>query len=212
MDISAYLSESKKLVDAYLERLLPTEGTDPSTIHKAMRYSVFAGGKRVRPILVLAAGESLAGDRDLLLHIGAGIEMMHTYSLIHDDLPALDNDNLRRGLPTCHRIFGEAMAILAGDSLMTRCYQIMADLPRTSDSTKIDIIREIAAATGTIKGMIGGQVVDLESEGKAISSGILDYIHDAKTGALLRACVRCGAMAAGAGHSRTLPAISYAPL
>jgi geranylgeranyl diphosphate synthase type II len=202
MDISAYLSESKKLVDVYLERLLPTEGIDPSTIHKAMRYSVFAGGKRVRPILVLAAGESLSGDRDLLFHIGAGIEMMHTYSLIHDDLPALDNDNLRRGLPTCHKIFGEAMAILAGDSLMTRCYQIMADLPRTSDSIKIDIIREIAAATGTIKGMIGGQVVDLESEGKAISSGILDYIHDAKTGALLRACVRCGAMAAGAGAAQ----------
>ncbi len=199
MDISEYLSASKGRVDEYLERLLPAEPTEPSTIHRAMRYSVFAGGKRIRPILVLASGESLAGDCDLLLHIGAGIEMMHTYSLIHDDLPALDNDDIRRGLPTCHKVFGEAIAILAGDSLMTRCYQILADLPKASDSTKIDIIREIAAATGTIKGMIGGQVVDLESEGKSVSAAALEYIHDSKTGALLRACVRCGAMAAGAG-------------
>ena len=198
MDINAYLAESKRLVDEYLQRLLPEENAEPSTIHKAMRYSVFAGGKRVRPILVLASGESLAGDRDTLLHLGAGIEMMHTYSLIHDDLPALDNDDLRRGLPTCHKVFGEAMAILAGDSLMTRCYQIMADLPRLGDTTRIRIIREISSATGSIDGMIGGQVVDLQSEGKPISSSLLEYIHYSKTGALLRACVRCGALAAGA--------------
>jgi geranylgeranyl diphosphate synthase type II len=163
-----------------------------------MRYSVFAGGKRVRPILVLASGESLAGDREVLLNLGAGIEMMHTYSLIHDDLPALDNDDLRRGLPTCHKAFGEAMAILAGDALMTRCYQILADLPGLPDSIRISIIREIAAATGTIKGMIGGQVVDLESEGKPVRTHVLEYIHYSKTGALLKACVRCGALAAGA--------------
>jgi geranylgeranyl diphosphate synthase type II len=198
MNISAYISESRKLVDAYLERLLPVEDEEPSTIHKAMRYSVFAGGKRVRPILVLASGESVAGDRDILLHLGAGIEMMHTYSLIHDDLPALDNDDLRRGRPTCHKVFGDAMAILAGDALMTRCYQVLADLPKLSDSTRIRIIGEIAAATGTVNGMIGGQVVDLESEGKTISAKILEYIHSSKTGALLTACVRCGAIAAGA--------------
>jgi geranylgeranyl diphosphate synthase type II len=198
MDIHAYLSESKRLVDEQLEKLLPAEDEQPSTIHKAMRYSVFAGGKRVRPILVLASGESLAGNRDTLLHLGAGIEMMHTYSLIHDDLPALDNDDLRRGVPTCHKVFGEAMAILAGDSLMTRCYQILADLPGIADSTRIHIIREVAAATGTINGMIGGQVVDLESEGKNIEARVLEYIHYSKTGALLRACVRCGALAAGA--------------
>jgi geranylgeranyl diphosphate synthase type II len=198
MDIGAYLSESKQLVDECLERLLPAESEKPATIHKAMRYSVFAGGKRVRPILVLASGESLAGDREVLLRLGAGIEMMHTYSLIHDDLPALDNDDLRRGVPTCHKVFGDAMAILAGDALMTRCYQVLADLPKLSESTRINVIREIAAATGTVKGMLGGQVVDLESEGKPISAHALEYIHYSKTGALLKACVRCGAYAAGA--------------
>ncbi len=207
MDINAYISESKKLVDARLEKLLPAESEEPSTIHKAMRYSVFAGGKRVRPILVLASGESLSGDRDVLLDIGAGIEMMHTYSLIHDDLPALDNDDLRRGLPTCHKVFGEAMAILAGDALMTRCYQILADVPGLSDSIRISIFHEIAAATGTINGMIGGQVVDLESEGKSISARVLEYIHYSKTGALLKACIRCGALAAGA-KNRELQALT----
>jgi geranylgeranyl diphosphate synthase type II len=198
MDINTYILESRKLVDACLDRLLPEESEEPSTIHKAMRYSIFAGGKRVRPILVLASGESLAGDRDVLLRLGAGIEMMHTYSLIHDDLPALDNDDLRRGLPTCHKVFGEAMAILAGDALMTLCYQVLAYLPGLSDTTRLGIIREIAAATGSIDGMIGGQVVDLESEGKPISASVLEYIHHSKTGALLKACVRCGALAAGA--------------
>jgi geranylgeranyl diphosphate synthase type II len=200
MDIQLYLSESKKLVDQCLERLLPPEDENPPTIHKAMRYSVFAGGKRVRPILVLASGESLNGNREVLLQIGACIEMMHTYSLIHDDLPALDNDDLRRGLPTCHKVFGDAMAILAGDALMTRSYQLLADLPETRDTVRIGIIRELATATGTTGGMIGGQVVDLESEGKPISPGLLEYIHDSKTGALLSACVRCGALAAGAGE------------
>lgn len=198
MDIQLYLSDSKKLVDDCLGRLLPPESEEPETIHKAMRYSVFAGGKRVRPILVLASGESLAGDRNVLLHLGAAIEMMHTYSLIHDDLPALDNDDLRRGLPTCHKIFGDAIAILAGDALMTRCYQVLADIPGLSDPIRLCIIREIAAATGTVNGMIGGQVVDLESEGKPISAHALEYIHYSKTGALLKACIRCGALAAGA--------------
>lgn len=198
MDVNAYLSATRKLVDEHLDKLLPAESKEPSTIHKAMRHSIFAGGKRVRPVLVLATGESLSGDRNVLLHLGAGIEMMHTYSLIHDDLPALDNDDLRRGVPTCHKVFGEAMAILAGDALMTRCYQVLADLPGLADSTRVDIIREVAAATGTVNGMIGGQVVDLESEGKEVSTQILEYIHYSKTGALLKACVRCGAMAANA--------------
>jgi geranylgeranyl diphosphate synthase type II len=163
-----------------------------------MRYSVFAGGKRVRPILVLASGESLGGERSVLLHLGAAIEMVHTYSLIHDDLPALDNDDLRRGRPTCHKVFGEAMAILAGDALMTRCYQVLAALSGVPDSTGVRIISEIANATGTVRGMIGGQVVDLESEGKTVAPALLEYIHHSKTGALLTACVRCGALAAGA--------------
>ncbi len=202
MDIQAYLSESKRLVDQCLDRLLPPENEEPPTIHKAMRYSVFAGGKRVRPILVMAAGESLSGDRTSLLHLGAGIEMIHTYSLIHDDLPALDNDDLRRGVPTCHRVFGEAMAILTGDALLTRGYQVLAELPGISDSSRLAIIREVAYATGTVKGMIGGQVVDIESEGKPISAPLLEYIHHSKTGALLTACTRCGAMAAGANQEQ----------
>lgn len=201
MDIEHYLSESKVLVDQCLEQLLPPETEEPTTIHKAMRYSVFAGGKRVRPILVLAAGESLSGDRKALLHLGAAIEMMHTYSLIHDDLPALDNDDLRRGRPTCHKVFGEAMAILAGDALLTRGFQVLTGIPGISDSARLAIIGEIASATGTVNGMIGGQVVDLESEGKTIDAHTLDYIHHSKTGALLSACVRCGAIAASAGPS-----------
>ncbi len=209
MDINRYIAESKKVVDACLERLLPPESEEPATIHKAMRYSVFAGGKRVRPILVIAAGESLGGNREVLLQLGAAIEMMHTYSLIHDDLPALDNDDLRRGVPTCHKVFGDAMAILAGDALMTLCYQVLADLPVISDKVKISIIREVAAATGTIKGMIGGQVVDLESEGKPIAAATLEYIHESKTGALLTACIRCGAMAAGAGAAQLQALTSF---
>jgi geranylgeranyl diphosphate synthase type II len=198
MDINTYLSVSKKIVDERLDTLLPAESEEPTTIHKAMRHSVFAGGKRVRPILILASGESLSGDRDVLLHLGAGIEMMHTYSLIHDDLPALDNDDLRRGVPTCHKVFGEALAILAGDALMTRCYQVLTDLPGLPESARIEIIREVATATGTVNGMIGGQVVDLESEGKEVGARVLEYIHYSKTGALLKACVRCGAIASGA--------------
>ena len=198
MDIDQYLREIKCEVDRGLERLLPAESEAPPTIHRAMRYSVFAGGKRVRPILVVAAGESLGGARDTLLHLGAGIEMMHTYSLIHDDLPALDNDDLRRGLPTCHKVFGDAIAILAGDALMTRAYQVFAELPNVPDATRVAIIREIAWATGTVEGMIGGQVADLESEGKPVSAPVLEYIHRSKTGALLTACTRCGALAARA--------------
>ncbi len=198
MDIQTYISESKELVDQYLEKLLPNENEEPPTIHKAMRYSVFAGGKRVRPILVLASGESLGGERSVLLHLGAAVEMMHTYSLIHDDLPALDNDDLRRGRPTCHKVFGDAMAILAGDALMTRCYQVLAVLPGVSDAIRVRVMSEIAGATGTVRGMIGGQVVDLESEGKNVGPDTLEYIHHSKTGALLTACVRCGALAVGA--------------
>ncbi|MBN2339032.1 MAG: polyprenyl synthetase family protein [Acidobacteria bacterium] len=198
MDIKEYFSETRAEVDAHLDRLLPAEGEAPSIIHRAMRHSVFAGGKRVRPVLVLASGESVHGDRDCLLHLGAAIEMMHTYSLIHDDLPALDNDDLRRGLPTCHKVFGEAIAILAGDALMTRCYQLLAELPGVGDGSRVRIVRELAYATGTVDGMIGGQVADLESEGKPFDAETLEYIHHSKTGALLRACVRSGALAAGA--------------
>jgi len=198
MNIADYLAEKKLAVDECLARLLPAESEAPPTIHGAMRYSLFAGGKRVRPILVLAVGESLGGTRETLLHLGAAIEMIHTYSLIHDDLPALDNDDLRRGRPTCHKVFGEAMAILAGDALMTRAYQVLAELPEVQDATRLAIIREIAYATGTVEGMIGGQVADLQAEGRPIDAGVLEYIHRSKTGALLTACIRSAALAAGA--------------
>lgn len=198
MDIQAYRVEVTEEVEHTLARLLPAESAEPETIHRAMRYSVFAGGKRLRPLLVVASGESVGGNRETLLHLGSGIEMMHTYSLIHDDLPALDNDDLRRGSPTCHKMFGEAIAILAGDGLMTCCYQVLSDLPRLDEASRLAIIREIARATGTLEGMIGGQVVDLESEGKPIEPTTLDYIHRSKTGALLTACTRCGALASRA--------------
>ena len=201
MDIKNYLAETRKLVDKTLEELLPPENETPETIHRAMRHSIFAGGKRLRPVLVLASGECLGGGRNTLLHLGAAIEMMHTYSLIHDDLPALDNDDLRRGVPTCHKVFGEAMAILAGDALMTRCYQVLTELPGATDAARVRIIGEIAYATGTVRGMIGGQVADIESEGKPVIADTLEYIHHSKTGALLSACVRTGAIAAGSGDA-----------
>jgi len=201
MDIKIYLSETRKLVDHALDKLLPPVSETPFVIHRAMRHSIFAGGKRLRPILVLASGECLGGCRDTLLHLGAAIEMMHTYSLIHDDLPALDNDDLRRGVPTCHKVFGDAIAILAGDALMTRCYQALTELPGTTDATRVRIIGELAYATGTIRGMIGGQVADIESEGKPIDALTLEYIHYSKTGALLSACVRTGALAAGSSEA-----------
>jgi len=202
MDLEKYLAELKCAVDEYLDRLLPAENEEPPTMHRAMRYSVFAGGKRVRPILIVAVGETLGGVRDTLLHLGAAVEMMHTYSLIHDDLPALDNDDLRRGQPTCHKVFGDAIAILAGDALMTRSYQVLSELPNVPDAARLAILKEIAYATGTVEGMIGGQVVDLESEGKPISAPVLEYIHRSKTGALLTACTRCGALAAGANAAQ----------
>ena len=202
MNIKTYLAETRKLVDEYLEKLLPPMDEAPETIHRAMRHSIFAGGKRLRPVLVLASGECLGGDRSVLLHLGAAIEMMHTYSLIHDDLPALDNDDLRRGVPTCHKVFGEAIAILAGDALMTRSYQVLAELPGVMDAVRVKIIRELSYATGTVRGMIGGQVADLEAEGKSVNEATLEYIHHSKTGALLSACVRTGALAAGANDTR----------
>jgi geranylgeranyl diphosphate synthase type II len=202
MDVLEYLKETKQEFDRCLDLLLPPESEPPSTIHRAMRYSIFAGGKRVRPILTLAAGESVGGTREVLLPLGSAIEMIHTYSLIHDDLPALDNDDLRRGLPTCHKMFGEAMAILTGDALMTRCYQVLSEIPGLSCSARLDVLREISYATGTVEGMIGGQVADLESEGKPIDPEGLDYIHRSKTGALLTASVRCGALAADADEGQ----------
>ena len=175
------LEAGRKFTDSALERLLPGSDERPSSIHRAMRHSVFAGGKRIRPILCIEAGRAIAGGvPDGIEDVGAALEMLHTYSLIHDDLPALDNDDLRRGRPTCHKIFGEATAILAGDALQTQAYQVLSQL-RCSAEARVRIIEEIARGTGTINGMIGGQVVDLEAEHKKPDTETLEYIHRSKT-------------------------------
>jgi geranylgeranyl diphosphate synthase type II len=197
MDLNQYLAGQGRRVHAELERLVPPESEPPAAIHKAMRYSLFAGGKRIRPILCIAAAEAVRSASECALTPACALEMIHTYSLIHDDLPALDNDDLRRGRPTNHKVFGEAMAILAGDSLLTLAFQVLAQAP-LDDSRRIRLIEELAVASGTVRGMIGGQVHDLEGEQQAPTAELLDQIHRAKTGALLRASVRFGAIASGA--------------
>jgi geranylgeranyl diphosphate synthase type II len=203
------LQQGRAAADASLELLLPPATQHPSSIHQAMRHSVFAGGKRLRPILCMETGRMIGctGTSEAappagtlppgIEELGAAIEMLHTYSLIHDDLPALDNDDLRRGRPTCHKAFGEATAILAGDALQTQAYEVLAQINCPSEA-RVAIIREIAHATGTIDGMIGGQVVDLEAEHKKPDLATLEYIHRSKTAALITASVVSGAMYAGA--------------
>ena len=191
------LEEGRRLADAALERLLPPAAEHPSIIHRAMRHSVFAGGKRLRPILAMEGARLIVGILpDGVEELGAALEMLHTYSLIHDDLPALDNDDLRRGQPTCHKAFGEAMAILAGDALQTRAYEVLARL-RCPAERRVRIIEEIARATGTIEGMIGGQVMDLEAEHTRADAQTLEYIHRSKTAALITASVVSGGIYAG---------------
>ena len=186
------------LTDAALERLLPAANTRPTSIHQAMRHSVFAGGKRIRPILCMEAGRAVAGSLPAgIEELGAALEMLHTYSLIHDDLPALDNDDLRRGRPTCHKVYGEAIAILAGDALQTQAYEVLSRL-RCSAEARVKIIEEIAHDTGTVNGMIGGQVVDLEAERTKPDAETLEYIHRSKTAALITASVVTGGIYAGA--------------
>ena len=196
------LEEGRKLTDAALERLLPAPSERPTSIHQAMRHSVFAGGKRIRPILCMEAGRGVAGSLPPGIEdLGAALEMLHTYSLIHDDLPALDNDDLRRGRPTCHKVFGEAIAILAGDALQTQAYEVLSRLGCTAEA-RVRIIEEIARGTGTIDGMIGGQVVDLEAERTRPDSETLEYIHRSKTAALITATVVTGGIYAGASSEQ----------
>jgi len=208
MNLPDFFEQDRLAVDAALGRLLPAETTEPISIHTAMRYSVFAGGKRIRPILCLEAARIFESDapRDAsrqpdaspAIHAACAIEFIHTYSLIHDDLPALDNDDLRRGKPTCHKQFGEAIAILAGDGLLTLAFQIIGESSTTAERT-LAFLQEVSSAAGTVKGMVGGQVADLESEGKRVEPQTLEYIHRAKTAALIRASVSTGAISAGAG-------------
>ena len=201
MNIKAYLARKKDIIDKTLEKLVPPAKTFPPVIHEAMRYSLFAGGKRVRPVLAIAAAEAVGAATADLLPVAGALEIIHTYSLIHDDLPAMDDDDLRRGRPTCHKAYGEAIAILAGDGLLTMAFEVLSD-PRRLKSiqarTMVSMIREIAVASGVF-GMVGGQVVDIQSENKEIDFPTLEYIHTHKTGALIRASVRVGALYAKAG-------------
>ena len=202
MSLREYLAQQQRLVDAELDRLVPPEATPPATIHRAMRYSLFAGGKRIRPILCMEAARAAADVTEAVARPACALELVHTYSLIHDDLPALDNDDYRRGKLTCHKVFGEDMAILAGDALLTLAFQVLSTLDDTSHDRKVGMIAELSTAAGTVAGMIGGQVADLEGEGKPPDAQLLETIHRAKTGALLRASLRIGAIYAGADASR----------
>ncbi|HUQ94686.1 MAG TPA: farnesyl diphosphate synthase [Bryobacteraceae bacterium] len=204
MQLSDYLLEQQALVDAALHRVVPPESQSPETIHRAMRYSLFAGGKRVRPILCLEACRTVGRVGKDIETAACTLELIHTYSLIHDDLPALDNDDLRRGRLTNHKVFGEAMAILAGDALLTLAFQVLAQLPRGAA-----LVAELALAAGTVEGMIAGQVRDIEGEGAEPTAERLESIHRAKTGALLRASVRMGAIHAGADDKELKALTSY---
>ena len=196
------LEQGQRMADEALDRLIPSETQHPTSIHKAMRHSVFAGGKRLRPVLAMEAARMMAGSLPRgVEELGAALEMLHTYSLIHDDLPALDNDDLRRGRPTCHKVFGEAIAILAGDALQTQAYEVLARLTCPPEA-RVKIIEEIARGTGTLDGMIGGQVVDLEAEHTRPTAEMLEYIHRSKTAALITASLVGGGLYAGAKDSQ----------
>ena len=198
VDVKSLKLEAAELTDRALEQLLPSLTTVPVSIHGAMRHSVFAGGKRLRPLLAYQAAVTIAGARPKgIERLGAALEMLHTYSLIHDDLPALDNDDLRRGKPTCHKAFGEAIAILAGDALQTRAFEVLAGLD-TPPAATVQILGLVANAVGTVEGMIGGQVLDIESEHQKPTPELVDAIHRAKTGALIRVAVVAGGVYAGA--------------
>ena len=192
-----YLSSRQRLIDETLDALLPRESVKPKTIHRAMRYSVFAGGKRLRPILCLAAAECCGGELQAALPVACAVECVHTYSLIHDDLPCMDDDDFRRGRPTSHKVFGEGIAVLAGDALLTFAFEIAALVPGWPRYSLRDVVRELAVACGS-RHLIAGQVVDLESEGEKVSLPLLKFIHESKTAALLRSSVRLGAMSANA--------------
>lgn len=207
--LKQYCQDKAKIVDHALAEFVPCENVYPLAIFEAMRYSLFAGGKRLRPILLMAAADSVGGKGSDYLNVACGLEMIHTYSLIHDDLPAMDDDDYRRGKLTSHKVFGEGMAILAGDGLLTKAFTIMLAQPVVSGDVLIKVIREISSAAGA-KGMIGGQVIDLSSEGEIIDINTLNYMHQAKTGALFKAAVRAGAQLAGGKEWQVTSLTEYA--
>lgn len=206
------INEIISMVNNALDKYLPQSEHEPAIIHQAMRYSVFAGGKRLRPVMFLASAEAVGGSREPLLPAACAMELIHTYSLVHDDLPAMDNDDFRRGKPTSHKVFGEAMAVLAGDALLTQAFGLIAMCGRSgniSPRVVVDVIEEVTLATGSL-GMIGGQVVDIQSENITISKELLEYIHSHKTGALFRAAVRAGALMGGANAEELAVLTDYA--
>ena len=214
MDLKKYLDQKREIIDEALNQYLPPETEYPQTIHEAMRYSVFAGGKRLRPILVIAAAEVVGGRAEKVLPTACAIELIHTFSLIHDDLPAIDNDDYRRGKLTCHKVFGEDMAILAGDGLLTHAFQLLAqnsEIKTINKEAMPLVIKEVAAAIGTL-GLIGGEVVDIQSEGKEIDLPRLEYIHSHKTGALIAISLKVGAMLVNAPQEEIGALFQYGKL
>jgi geranylgeranyl diphosphate synthase type II len=206
VNIKTYLVSRQKLIERALDRYLPKANTKPATLHRAMRYSLFAGGKRLRPILCIAAAEACGGKIGNALPLACALECIHTYSLVHDDLPSMDNDDFRRGRPTCHKIFGDGIAILAGDALLTIAFEIVSNAKPTSRYDTSILLREIAVAAGSQK-LIAGQVADLEAEGKNVKRDQLQFIHENKTAAILKTSVRLGAMSANA-DARKLSAVT----
>jgi geranylgeranyl diphosphate synthase, type II len=206
VNIKTYLVSRQKLIERALDRYLPKANTKPATLHRAMRYSLFAGGKRLRPILCLAAAEACSGKIGNALPLACALECIHTYSLVHDDLPSMDDDDFRRGRPTCHKIFGDGIAILAGDALLTIAFEIVSNAKPTSRYDTSILLCEIAVAAGSQK-LIAGQVADLEAEGKNVKRDQLQFIHENKTAAILKSSVRLGAMSANA-DARKLSAIT----
>jgi geranylgeranyl pyrophosphate synthase len=209
LELDSLLASSRALVELELNKLLPLAGTAPEKIHQAIRWSVFAGGKRFRPALLLAVGQTFSAPVEILIRTACAFEMVHTYSLIHDDLPAMDDDELRRGRPTCHVRFDEATAILAGDALQTLAFQTIAEDAGLDAETRIALIAELAHAAATPDGMVAGQALDMEAETRQVSRAQLEEIHRLKTGALIRAAARCGAIIGGADESELVAVTSY---
>jgi len=209
-DAREFLVSCRALIDSQLDLLIPKESDEPQRVHAAIRWSVFAGGKRFRPGLLLATGQTLGASTDDLLRTACALEMIHTYSLIHDDLPSMDNDDLRRGRPTCHIKFGEATAILAGDALQALAFQTLAEDERLAPAVRVRLIAEVARAAGTPQGMVAGQALDLDAESRDVTKVELDRIHLRKTAALIRAAARCGAIIAGASENDLEAITEYA--
>lgn len=207
--LKQYIKEKVVVIDQALDELLPPGSTYLSVIYEAMRYSVFAGGKRLRPILVMAAADAVGGRGEAFRHVACAMEMIHTYSLIHDDLPAMDDDDYRRGKLTNHKVYGEGMAVLAGDGLLTAAFETILAQPDVHPQVLLEVAREIALAAGA-RGMVGGQAVDLASEGTKIDADTLRFMHQAKTGALFRAAIRAGAILAGASAQQLQALTQYA--